>query len=192
MSKFVPRQTYEEKPDAAVARAEVNKAVSNGKPWPGEAELKVRIDHPSTDGSVSELAARIAATGAPAMSRAEREAARDAGLAFLASEGVKPTPAVVELINRLVGLEPWTATQDPQVTSAPLGKSEMGDFMADLRRKIAMLKEQVEKLVGPQSSSGHPTAKPARFVTKATGTNEEIANTELRKALANGTPMFRR
>ena len=38
MSTFVTRQTYEEKPERAVAESEVVKALSKAKPWPGEAE----------------------------------------------------------------------------------------------------------------------------------------------------------
>jgi hypothetical protein len=157
MSEFVPRQTYEEKPATTVAKAEIQKAFSGGKAWPGEAELKVRIDHPTTDGSVKELAARITAfvrnlndreRGGAAICRAEREAARDASLAFLASSGVTLTPAVRELIDRLVGLDPWTATENPQDTSAPLGESANDPMMADLRQKIATLREQVSKMTG--------------------------------------------
>jgi len=54
MSKFVPRHTYEEKPDASLAKNEAVKVLSKGRGWPGEAELgiKGRVDHPSTDGEV--------------------------------------------------------------------------------------------------------------------------------------------
>ena len=188
---FVTRQTYDEgKPDPALARVEVSKALSKTTPWPGEAEigLKGRVDHPSTDGVVNELAAKLKSFYASLprdprlLTESEKRALYDQIVAALSTEQAL-TESGKKLALLLAGLD----SPGDSVASPPLGKSEMETFMADFRQKIATLREQVTKLVEARS-------KPERFVTKTTGENSAETSPDqlLRKALENGRPVFPR